>query len=161
MEGRKMILMVASIGLAFLLTFPGSAFSFDKLFIVGNQAALDLAKDFLTMFNNESIPLAIVTDQFDKVKNEKYIIVLGGSKGPGSVDGFVKQVLTTQENESGNQPGGKMFVKENVFTQGQVIIVFTGPDEASAADARMNSRKIWWQYLVKWFDLDTSDPMAY
>jgi len=54
-----------------------------------------------------------------------------------------------------------MFVKENVFTQGQVIIVFTGADEAAAADARKNSRKTWWPYLAKWFDLDTSVPMIY
>lgn len=161
MERKKTILMIVSIELMVLLIFLNSAFAFDKLFIVTNQAALGLAKDFTTMLNNESIPLVIVMDQFEKVKNEKYIIVLGGAKGPGTVEEFIKLVLTKQEQESGNQPGGKMFVKENVFAQGQIVIVFTGPDDASAADARKNSRKTWWQYLVKWFDLDTSVPMAY
>jgi hypothetical protein len=161
MERYKKILMVASIGLIIFPIFLNSAFAFDKLFIVGDQAALGLAKDFLTTLNNESIPLVIVMDQFDKVKNEKYIIVLGGAKGPGGVDEFIKQVLTAQEQESGNQPGGKMFVKENVFTQGQTIIVFTGPETASAANARKSNRNTWWPYLVKWFDLDTSAPMAY
>jgi hypothetical protein len=152
------ILLVAFVGLTVLL---GSAFAFDKLFIVGNQAAIDLAKEFFTTLSNESIPLAIVTDQFEKVKSEKYIIVLGGAKGQGTVEDFVKQVLTKEEQTAGNQPGGKMFVKENVFAQGQTIIVFAGPDEAAAADARKNSRKTWWQYFVKWFELDTSLPMAY
>jgi len=161
MERRKKIVLVAAIGLLIPLIFLDSAFAFDKLFILGNQTALGLAKDFLTMLNNESIPLVIVMDQFEKVKNEKYIIVLGGAKEPGSVDEFTKQVLTAQEQESGKQPGGKVFVKENVFASGQTIIVFTGPDDASAADARKNNRKIWWPYLVKWFDLDTSVPMAY
>jgi hypothetical protein len=161
MEGKKKIWIAASIELMLLLVFLNSAFAFDKLFIVANQTSLDLAKDFITMLNNESIPLAIATDDFDKVKNAKHIVVLGGAKGQGSVDEFTKQILTAQEQESGNQPGGKMFLKENVFTQGQTIIVFAGPDVASAADARKNSRKIWWQYLVEWFDLDTSDPMVY
>jgi UDP-N-acetylglucosamine:LPS N-acetylglucosamine transferase len=143
------------------MSFLNTAFADDKLFIVANQTALGLAKDFLTSMNNESIPLSIVMDQFDKVKKEKYIIVLGGAKGAGSVEDFVKQVLTSQERESGNQPGGKLFVKENVFAQGQVIIVFTGPDEAAAADARKKSRNTWWQYLAKWFELDTSNPMIY
>jgi hypothetical protein len=161
MEKKNKILMAASIGLIILSIFLSSAFAFDKLFIVANPAALGLAKDFITTLNNESIPLGMVMDQFEKVKKEKYIIVLGGAKGPGSVDEFVRQVLTPQEQESGNKPGGKMFVKENVFAQGQTIIVFTGTDDASAADARKNNRKAWWPYLVKWFDLDTSTPMAY
>jgi hypothetical protein len=161
MNGGKKLLMAASMGLMILLFFLGSAFAFDKLFIVGNQAALGLAKEFLTTLNNESIPLVIVMDQFEKVKNEKYIVVLGGAKGPGSVEEFVTQVLSKQEQESANQLAGKMFVKENVFAQGQTIIVFTGPDESSAADVRKNNRKSWWQLFVKWFDLDTSAPMAY
>jgi hypothetical protein len=152
------ILLAASIG---WMIFLGSAFAFDKLFIVGNQAAIGLAKDFFTTLSNESIPLAIFSDQLDKVKTEKCIIVLGGAKEPGGVDEFVKQVLTKEEQEAGNKPGGGMFVKENVFAQGQTIIVFTGPDEGAAADARKNSRKNWWPYLVKWFELDTSVPMAY
>jgi hypothetical protein len=154
----KKILLAASIGLTVLLT---SAFAFDKLFIVGNQASIERAREFFTTLSNESIPLAIVSDQFEKVKSEKYIIVLGGAKGPGSVENFVNQVLTKEEQTAGNQPGGKMFVKENVFAQGQTIIVFTGSDEAAAAEARKNGRKTWWPYLVKWFDLDTSLPMAY
>ena len=161
MEGKKKIFAAASVGLMVFLISLVPAFAYDKLFIVGNQAAIDLAKEFFTTLSNESIPLAIVTDQFDKVKNEKFVFVLGGAKGPGGVDEFVKQVLSKEELASGNQPGGRMFVKENVFSQGQTIVVFTGPDEAAAAAARKNGRKTWWPYLVKWFELDTSSPMAY
>jgi hypothetical protein len=161
MAGKRNIVAIASAGLMVFLIFLNSAVASDKLFIVTNQTALDLAKDFIATLNNESIPLSIVLDQYEKAKNEKYIIVLGGAKGPGSVDEFIKRILTVQEQQSGNQPGGKMFVKENVFAQGQVVIVFTGPDEASAAEARKNSRKTWWEHLTKWFDLETSFPMAY
>ena len=160
MAGKK-VPTVASIGIMFLLLFLGSAFASDKLFILANQASVQLAKEFITTMNNESIPLAIVMDQFEKVKKEKYIIGLGGAKGPGSVDEFIRQVLTPEEQKSGNQPGGKIFIKENVFNQGQVIIVFAGPDEASAADARKNGRKTWWPYIAKWFEIDTSSPMVY
>ncbi len=158
MIGKKITLMAVFAGLTVLL---GSGFAFDKLFIVGNQASIDRARDFFTTLSNESIPLAIITDQFDKVKKEKYIIVLGGAKGAGSVEDFVKQVLTKEEQESGNQAGGKMFVKENVFVPGQTIVVFTGSDEGAAAEARKNGRKTWWQLFVQWFELDTSMPMAY
>jgi hypothetical protein len=153
--------MATFIGLMIPLIFAPPALAVDKLCIVANQAALDMAKDFITTLNNESIPLVIVMDKFEKAKSEKYIVVLGGAKGAGSVDEFIRQVLTAQEQASGNQPGGKMFVKENVFTQGQTFVVFTGPDEASAANARKNTRNNWWPYLVKWFDLDTSTPLAY
>jgi hypothetical protein len=161
MAGKRNNATIVSMALMVFLSFLDSAFASDKLFIVANQKSLDLAKDFISTLNNESIPLSIVLDHYDKVKNEKYVIVLGGAKGPASIDDFIKQVLTAQEQALTNQPGGKFFVKEKVFAQGQTIIVFTGPDEASAAEARKNSRKTWWEYLAKWFDLDTSAPMAY
>jgi hypothetical protein len=146
----------------FLITVvSGAGQAFDRLFLVTNQAALDQAQEFITTLNNESIPLSIVMDQFDKAKKEKHILVLGGAKGTGSVDAFIQQVLTKEEQQAGNQPGGKVFVKENVFAEGQVIIVFAGPNEAAAAEARKNSRKTWWGLLSKWFDLDVSLPMAY
>jgi len=94
MIGKKIALMAVFAGLTLLL---GSGFAFDKLFIVGNQASIDRAREFFTTLSNETIPLAIITDQFDKVKKEKYIIVLGGAKGAGSVEDFVKQVLTREE----------------------------------------------------------------
>ncbi len=158
---KQKALVAVSAGLTIFLIFVNSAIAYNKLFIVGNQAAIDMAKDFFTTLSNESIPLAIVTGQFEKVKNEKFVFVLGGAKGPGGVYEFVKQILTNEELASGNQPGGKLFVKENAFSQGQTIVVFTGPDEAAAAAARKNGRKTWWPYLVKWFELDTSSPMAY
>lgn len=161
MGRKKKVYTVAAIGLAIVLIFLESALAYDKIFIVGNKTAVGLAKQFFTTLNNESIPLEIVTSQFDKVKSEKYIFVLGGAKGPGSVEDFVNQVLTKEEQASANESGGRMFVKENVFAPGQTIIVFTGPDEAAAADARKNNRELWWEYLVEWFELDTSSPMAY
>lgn len=163
MTGKRNITVIVSIGLAVLLISLPSAFAAEKLFIVANQKSLDMAKDFLATLNNESIPLQIVLDQYDKVKKEKYVVVLGGAKGPGSVHEFIKQILTPEEQELGNKPGGRIYVRENVFTkdQGQVVVVFIGSDEAAAAEARKNSRKTWWTLLVKWFDLDTSQPMAY
>jgi hypothetical protein len=163
MTGKRNIAVVVSIGLVVLLVSLHGAFAAEKLFIVANQKSLDLAKDFLATLNNESIPLQIVLDQYDKVKKEKYVVVLGGAKGPGSVDELIKQILTKEDQDLGNKPDGRVYVRENVFTkdQGQVFVVFTGPDEAAAAEARKNSRKTWWTLLTKWFDLDTSQPMAY
>jgi hypothetical protein len=160
MAGKKRIVF-AALGLMVVLSFMNTAYAFDKLYLVTNQTALDLAKDFITLLNNESIPVAVTLDQFDKIKNEKYIVVLGGAKGPGGVDTFIKQILTADEQKSGSQPDGKIFVKQDVFTKGQTIIVFAGPDEAAAANVRKNSRKTWWDYLVNWFELDTSSPMPY
>ncbi len=161
MREKKRALMLALAGLMLSTVFWGYASEYDKLFIVASPKAIDMAKEFFNSMNNESIPLVIITEQFDKVKNEKYIVVLGGAKGPGTVEDFVKLVLTKEEQASANQPGGKMIVKENVFTQGQTIIVFEGTDEAAAAEARKNGRKSWWQHIAKWFELDSSTPMLY
>jgi hypothetical protein len=161
MKGKKNLIAVAATGFLLSLFFLNSAFAFDKLFVVANQKSLDLAKDFITSLNNESIPLSIVLDQYEKVKKEKFIVILGGAKGPGSVDEFIKQILSPEEQKQGDRPGGRFYIKENLFAQEQSIIVFTGPDEAAAAEARKNSRKTWWTYFTKWFELETSQPMAY
>ena len=161
MERKRNLTVIAAIGLLIFLFSFNSAFAFDKLFIIANQKSLDMAKDFITLLNNESIPLSIVLDQYDKVKNEKYVVVLGGAKGPAGVEGFIKQILTAEEQAASNQPAGRIYVRENVFTKGQTIIVFAGPDEAAAAAARKNSQKTWWTLFTKWFNIETTTPMAY
>jgi hypothetical protein len=161
MAGKKNVVAIVSVGLVVLFVSFHSAYAAEKLFIVANQKAIDLAKDFFTTLNNESIPLKIVLDQYDQVKKEKYIVVLGGAKGSASVDDFIRQILTPDEQASGNKAGGRIYIKENVFNPSQVIIVFAGPDEAAAAEARKSSRKTWWALFAQWFDLDTSQPMAY
>jgi hypothetical protein len=152
---QKKYAVIASIGLLLLLSCMDSAFAADKLFIVANQKSLDLAKDFISTLNNESIPISVALDQYDKVKTEKYIFVLGGA------DAFTRQVLTKEDMDAANQAGGKIFVRQDLFAQGQIIVVFAGKDEESAANARKNNRKTWWTLLAKWFDLETSGPMAY
>lgn len=133
-----------------------------KLIVVGTQISLDMAKDFLTTLYKESVPVTIVTSQFEKVKKEKYIIVLGGVNEPGGVGGFVKQVLTNQEQDASSQPGAeKMYIKSDVFTKGQFIIVFTGPDSEASADAQKHNRNKWLPYVAKWFDIDLSPQVLY
>jgi hypothetical protein len=146
---------VACVGLLILLSLANAAFAAEKLVLVANQKSLDLAKEFIATLNNESIPISISLDQYDKIQNEKYIFVLGGAPE------FVKQVLKKEDIEAANQAGGKIFIRENVFAAGQVIVVCAGQDEEAAANIRKSNRKTWWTLLVKWFDLDTAGPMPY
>jgi ribosomal protein L24E len=152
---QKKYAVIASIGFLLLLSCMDSAFAADKLVIVANRKSLDLAKDFISTLNNESIPISVALDQYDKVKKEKYIFVLGGA------DAFTRQVLTKEDMDAANQAGGKIFVRQDLFAQGQIIVVFAGKDEESAANARKNNRKTWWTLITKWFELETSGPMAY
>jgi hypothetical protein len=116
---QKKNIVIAFVGLLLLLSFLDSAFAADKLFIVANQKSLDLAKDFIATMNNESIPISVALDQYDKVKKEKYIFILGGT------DEFTKQVLSKEDMDAANQAGGKIFIRQDVFAQGQIIVVFT------------------------------------
>jgi hypothetical protein len=134
----------------------------ERLYVLGTQAGLDLAKDFLTMLYNESVPVVTITGQFEQVKKEKYIIVLGGVREPGGLGEFVKQILTEQEQQESSKPGNeKMYVKENVFAKGQSIVVFAGADTAASAEARKKNRSRWMPLIGKWFDLDLGQVIAY
>ncbi|MFC1892265.1 hypothetical protein ACFLZT_07735, partial [Thermodesulfobacteriota bacterium] len=109
--------------------------------------------DFLTL--NE-VPLKHVTPQeFDKVKKNKYVVVMGGLDEAEGIKELAKELLDDGEFKHISQKGnGDIFFKFQVYDPMQTVVMFVGSDMAAADKARQDSREDWWNSFILWFDLD-------
>lgn len=101
-----------------------------KLVLLANSIDYSLASDFLGFLRNEGLDVFYVTaPDFDQYKTEKFIVILGGPDAYEGVDEIIQQVLNKSEQDwlriKGNR---KMYVKTNVWRQGQVVMVIAGSD---------------------------------
>jgi hypothetical protein len=70
---------------------------------------------------------------------------------------IVKQLLTEEEqNWVGNPGNSRMYLKENVWREGQMVLIFAGSDKEAAVKARTANRAKWIGYLNDWFNIDIS-----
>jgi hypothetical protein len=126
----------------------------DVIKLVGNQASLSKAQTLVDFLKKNEISVDIVTlSDFHKVKSNYFIVIEGGMDDP-SIQKLVNEVLGPAEADALSKPGAKkMFMKENVWQQGQKVLVFSGSNADAAAAARADSREVWMKYLKEWFDL--------
>jgi hypothetical protein len=69
----------------------------------------------------------------------------------------VKQLLNKEEAEWVSKPGNaRMYLKENVWREGQKVLIFAGADKEAAVKARTGNRAKWIGYLNDWFNIDIS-----
>ncbi|AHF80033.1 hypothetical protein [Thermococcus paralvinellae] len=67
-------------------------------------------------------------EEFEKYKDSKLIIILGGPKAYGGVGDYVKQALSSEEQERIIKGEQGIFIKRNVWTEKQIVIVLAGKD---------------------------------
>ncbi len=166
MKSVRMALAVV-IGLAIWLSLGNSVVAQQKqetsLIVVANDINYELAQPWVTFMKSENIPFKrIQPSEFEQYKKEKYIAILGGPNDADETGSIVKQILAKEEFEWVSQPGnGKMYLKNDIWNNGQNILVFAGPTKEASARARTNSREKWIGYLSKWFDIELSAEAVY
>ena len=70
----------------------------------------------------------VTADDFEAYKDSRIIVILGGPDAYDGVGGYVRQVLTPGEQDAVRNGERGMFVKTNVWAEGQVVIVLAGQD---------------------------------
>lgn len=70
----------------------------------------------------------VYAKDFDKYKTERLIIILGGPKAYDGVGEVVQEVLDEKEQEFVIEGKQRIFVKANVWTKPQLVIVIAGED---------------------------------
>jgi len=130
----------------------------EVLVIVANQDGYKLAENWIEFLKNESVPYKLINPaEFETHKKEKLIAILGGPNEIEGVGEIVKQLLTQEEQNWVEKPGNsRMYLKENVWREGQKVLIFAGSDKEMAAKARTGNRSKWIGYLNDWFNIDIS-----
>ncbi|MCD6167764.1 MAG: hypothetical protein J7J33_00435, partial [Caldisericia bacterium] len=70
----------------------------------------------------------VYAKDFDKYKSERFIVILGGPKAYDGVGEIVQEVLSEKEQELVIEGKRRIFVKANVWTEPQLVIIIAGKD---------------------------------
>ena len=151
MKLRKTVILVA-IGL--VISVALAVAQEHRLVIVTNDANYELAQFWINFLKAESVPLIrIKASEMDKYKKEKYLAILGGPNETEGIGDIVNQLLTKEEVNFVSQPGNsKMYLKSDVWAEGQRVIIFAGATKADVERARRNSLEKWMESLNDWFN---------
>lgn len=98
------------------------------IIVLANSIDNSMASDFFAFLQNNSFNVTLVTtSNFEQYKKERFIIILGGPDAYEGVGDVVKHVLNVKEGDVLRSRGNrKMFVKSDVWAQGQVVMVLAG-----------------------------------
>jgi hypothetical protein len=155
MKARKTIIELAVVvTLSLALTSMAMA---QDLIVVASKAAYQDAQKWGDFLKSQDVPLKHVTPgEFANYKTEQYIILMGGVDEPDGIKDLLKKALSDREFASISKEGNKgMFVKSDVWGEGQEVIIFTGSNRAAAEAARLENKEEWWNEIVTWFDIET------
>ena len=136
-----------SILLVLLTTIPVLAEetpSKNKIVLLANSIDYSLAADFHGFLRNNGIEVIYTTvSDFSQYENEKFIVILGGQNAPEGVGDIVKTVLTEDEQASllASTTSRKMFVKTNVWSHGQVVMILAGYEKEQTQLAHIENKE--------------------
>ncbi|MBN2242905.1 MAG: hypothetical protein JW793_09470 [Acidobacteria bacterium] len=139
---------------SFLLPAASTAQTEETLFLVAAKESRVQAQPWIDFLQRYDLPVEhYVLSELDLVKKHDFVTVAGGLDEDG-----VRELLAQILGEAGlasleSEETGKMILKENVWKEGQKVLIFAGRNAAAAAAARSESREAWMECLTDWFDL--------
>ncbi len=96
------------------------------------------------MSNNGIEVIHTNAQDFERYKTERFIVTLGGPDAYEGVGAIVQSpgLLTSEEQNYVRTKGNRrMFVKTNVWTQGQKVFVIAGSDRHQTQNAHLENRE--------------------
>jgi hypothetical protein len=141
--------------IAYLIPPSSAAQDEYTMILVAGQGSLVKAQTWIDFLHKNELTVEhYVLSELDQVKKYPYITIMGGLDEPG-IKELLTEVIGAAETSSLAEKGAKkMFLKEDVWTPDQKVLIFAGSDTDAAAEARTESRDTWMEYLTEWFDLD-------
>jgi hypothetical protein len=113
--------------------------SSEPVVLLTNSIDRGLNSDFIDFLEGNYDVTLVDASGFEPYRNSTYIIILGGNKAPEGVGDIVETVLSEQErNEIGTEK--RMFTKLNLWHEGQVVVLFAGPDREQTQGACQEGR---------------------
>jgi len=144
--------MIAVLGLA-LAPIVSAA----ELVVVATPGSYAKAADWQKFLTSKQIPLKnVAPSNLAAFKDAQYVVLLGPLDEAGGIKPLVEKALIKAEFDQMMQPGSSaMFVKSNVWGQGQEVIIFTGASDKGVESARKGNRAEWIDVIFGWFGLES------
>lgn len=115
------------------------------IIVLANSIDYELASDFFKYLSNNGCRVIYTnTSNFDHYKSEEFLVILGGPDAYGGVGDVVREVLMDSEQNQTREEGNQtMYVKTNVWTQSQKVMVIAGSDrEETKASHQDNQDRV-------------------
>ncbi len=156
MKKQRTTLVLLSLVL-FLFIFAQHASANDLIIVVSPSTQQGSQKWFDFLKAND-VPITIIAPhEFENIKLEKYIVIMGSMDEQEDVKILLKKALNSEEINWISQKGnGNMYSKSNKWSEGQNVIVFAGSSQRITEAVRKANRDEWFEKFTDWFDIETA-----
>jgi len=150
---RTSIVLIVVILLCVLLTQKASA---DELYIVATESTRQGSHNWFGFLEFEEVPFNfLLPNEFGDYKEEKFIVIMGSINESKDIKDILSQILTEGEVKWLSRKGnGNLYLKSDIWTQGQKIAVVAGSDQNALKKVRKANKEEWCDIIIEWFDLE-------
>ena len=155
MKARRMFMIFFGMVAVLCLALAPIA-SAAELVVVSTPASLAKAADWVKFLGSKQIPFKnIAPSDLAAFKDAQHLVLLGPLDESNGIKPLVEKALIKAEFDQMMQPGSSaMFVKSNVWGQGQEVIIYTGMGDKGVETARKANRAEWIDIIFGWFGIE-------
>jgi len=153
MKRTPIVLISVVILLCVLLTQKAGA---EELFIVATESTRQGSHNWFGFLESEEVPFnLLLPEEFGDYKEEKFIVIMGSINESKDIREILNQILTEGEVKWLSRKGnGNLYLKSDIWTQGQKIAVVAGSDQSALEKVRKVNKEGWYEIIIEWFDLE-------
>jgi len=154
MKARKIFMILGMVAVLCLALAPIASAA--ELVVVATPESYAKASDWQKFLASKEISLKnVAPSDLTAFKNAQYVVLLGPLDEANGIKPLVEKALIKAEFDQMNQPGSSaMFVKSNVWSQGQEVIIYTGSGDKGVETARKANRAEWIDVIFGWFGIE-------
>jgi hypothetical protein len=155
MKARRLFIILGLVVVLAVALAPVASAA--ELIAVATPDSFAKAADWSKFLASKNIPVKNVPpSDLAAFKDAPYVVLLGAMDEAGGIKPLAEKALIKSEFERMNQAGSSaMFVKSNVWSQGQEVIIFTGASDKGVESARKGNRAEWIDVIFGWFGIES------
>lgn len=150
---KRLLLVIGVAAMLSMVMVPAASAA--DMIVVATKATFTKAKPWVDFLKSKEVPVKnVLPSEFAKYQGEPYVVLMGGMDEAGGIKGLAKKALTPEEFAWITTAGHKkMYIKFNVWTGGQEVMIFAAADGPGAQAVRKESRDEWWETVSEWFEI--------
>jgi hypothetical protein len=154
MKAKSLFMVLGMVAILGVVLVPVALAA--ELVAVATPATFAKSADWAKFLDSKSIKVKnVAPSDLAAFKDAPYVVLLGGMDEAGGIKPLAEKALSKSEFERMNQAGSSaMYVKSDVWSKGQEVIIFTGASDKGVETARKANRSEWMDIIFGWFGIE-------